>query len=189
MAGGSGALNPIQNPQSWDNFLIGQTLSPGIIPIGGITFKRKHEWDIKKGKGTTGGTVTFVGRPPAEGTIRIQLWSPQTFADWANFLPLLKYDPSKKAPQAVDIYHPALADVDINSVVIEEIGIVEHVGNQLYEVELSFIEYFPPPKASAVGTPTGSVTPPGTTPGTPPPAAQDAEQQEIAALLAKAQAP
>ena len=150
----SGELNPLEYPQAWDVIMIGGVVSPGICKVSGI--KRINEWDIKKGKGSQGATITFVQKPPAKFSVQIFLWRPQDFTDWDNFRPFLKYDPTKKEVQAIDIWHPALADVDISSVVTESIGGVTHEGAQLYSVTIEFLEYFPPPKTSSVGNPTGS---------------------------------
>jgi hypothetical protein len=183
-------LDPFYVPQAWDVVVIGGVVSPGVCKVG--EFKRTHEWDIKKGKGTVGATVTFVGRPPAKGTIDFQLWTRDHFVQWGAFRPILKYDPTKKSVQAVDIYHPSLADIDINSVVVEEIGNIVHEGNGLYSVKLSLLEYFPPPKLSSVSTPTGAAATAsgaGNTPGAAPPAAQDQYQTQIAQLMKEAQAP
>jgi hypothetical protein len=182
----SGSLNPIDNPQAWDFVTISGVNSPGLAEVS--EWPRHHEWDVKKGKGTLGGTVTFVGRPPATGKIKFMLWTAAHFQQWESFRALMKYDPTKKAPQAVDIFYPSLADINITSVVVEDIGNIVHEGGQLYSITVAFLEYFPPPKASAVGTPSMATGGPGG-PGTPPPVAQDAEQAEIAKLLAQAQAP
>lgn len=187
----SGSVNPIDNAQAWDTVSIGQQVSPGLCKLSG--FKRGHEFDVKKGKGTIGATVTFVGRPPAKGTITFQLWTPAHFTQWDAFRPLLKYDPTKKAVQAIDVYHPSLADIEMTSFVVEGIGAIEHAGNQLYTCTIDLLEYFPPPKASAVSTPSGSLanqSPGGSTAsGTPADPVADAQQKEIAALLAKASQP
>jgi hypothetical protein len=186
----SGALDPIQNPEAWDTIIVGQTTSPGICKVS--EFKRAHEFDVKKGKGTLGATITFVGRPPAKGSITFQLWTPEHFADWDKFRPLLKYDPTKAAVQAIDIYHPSLADIDINSVVVESIGNIVHEGQQLYSITVELLEYFPPPKSSAVSTPTGSrprYDPSGATSTSSGDPVADAQQKEIAALLKQATAP
>ena len=187
----SGAVNPIDNPQIWDVIRLGQAISPGICKVG--EWKREHQWDVKKGKGTLGGTVTFVGRPPAKGSITFKLWTPDHFAEWDLFRPLLKFDPTKKTVSAIDIYHPSLADIDIHSVVTETIGNVVHEGDQLYSITVDFIEYFPPPKAAAVGTPSGSKSAKSTTgsnsTGKSDDPVADAQQKEIAALLKKAAEP
>lgn len=184
-----GWLSPISNPQAWDVVQIGQQTSPGICKIG--DFKAKKEWDVKKGKGVLGATITFVGRPPAQGSITFKLWSDAHFAAWETFQSAFQYDPTRKAVQAIDIYHPALAAIDINSVVCEGIGAPNHVGEGMYEVVVDLLEYFPPPKSSAIGTPSGSVankTVNGDSTATNDPVA-DAQQKEIAALLQKASQP
>lgn len=184
----SGAINPIDYPQDWDVVRIGQAISPGICKVG--EFKRAHEWDVKKGKGTLGATVTFVARPPAKGSITFKLWTSAHFTAWDSFRPLLQYDPTKKSVQAVDIYHPSLADIGLTSVVTESIGNIVHEGDQLYSITVEFLEYFPPPKGSAVSTPTGSrSTQSNTTPGAPADPVADAQQKEIGELMKQAAAP
>lgn len=186
----SGDVNPFDFPETWDVIVTGQQTSPGICKVTG--FKRAHEWDVKKGKGTLGGTLTFTGRPPAKGSVVFKLWLPSHFTAWDLFRPLLKYDPTRKTVQAIDIYHPALADIDIKSVVTENIGAIEHEGEGMYTISVDFIEYFPPPKASAVGTPSGSksgVKKVGDKSGTSDDPIADAQQKQIAALLEKANAP
>lgn len=189
----SSQLDPIQNPQAWDVIRVGSATSPGICKITGV--KRGFEWDVKRGKGSLGATVTFVQRPPAKIAILFRLWTANHFQQWDVFRPLLKFDPTKKSVQAVDIYHPALADIEITSVVVESIGAIEHAGDQLYTVAVELLEYFPPPKVSAIGTPTTSQGANsaggkgGGTPGTPPPTTDDAQQAEIKRLLQQAQQP
>src|SRR5262249_5426830 len=140
-----------------------------------------------------GATVTFTQRPPAKFSITFKLWTAAHFTAWDSFLPLLKYDPTKKSVQAVEIYHPSLADIDIYTVVTESIGNYVHQSEQLYTRTGSFLESFPPPKASAVSTPSGAKTASNGGgnggAGTQTPDAQDAQQKEIADLLKQAQAP
>lgn len=184
----SGALDPITNAQAWDVLRVGQSTSPGLAIVGEV--KRKYEWDKKKGKGTYGFTSTFVGLPAPEASVKFLLWKKSHFTEWDTFRPLLKYDPTKKSIQAVDVYHPAWADVDFKSVVTESIGSIVHEGKGLYSITVEFSEYRPAPKRSAVSTPTRSeATKEGTTPGTQPDPVADAQQKEIAALLKQAALP
>lgn len=186
----SQVLNPFDSPDAWDVIKIGQQTSPGLCKVS--DFASKHEWDVKKGKGTLGATITFVGRPPAKGSIKFKLWTPQHFVQWGTFVDSFKYDPTKKAVQAIDIYHPALSFIDLNSVVCEGIGLPVHEGSGLYTITVELLEYFPPPKASAIGTPSGSVSTKsksGDPAGAPPDPVADAQQKEIGALLAKAGQP
>ncbi len=180
--------NPIDSPQLWDVVTVSGVQSPGLAEIG--EWKRAHDWDQKKGKGTLGATATFVGKPLAEGSIKWYLWEPEHFASWDTFLPLFKYDPTKKTAQAVDIYHPALDAIDVASVVTTKIGNIIHEGKQLYSISIDFLEYNPPPNQSAVSTPTqANGTPPAFTRQGNTANAQAGYEAEIAALLKKAQQP
>ncbi len=152
---GLGIVNPLRFPQIWDQFSVGGVVNPGVVPPGGLTgFERKYDWDVKKGKGAYGGTVTFTQKPPATGKIKIHLWTISQIDSLESFIPLLQYDPTKTTVKAVDIYHPSLALTGVRSVVTEDISPLIHEGQGLYSVTFSFIEYNPPPKASAVSTPT-----------------------------------
>lgn len=185
----SGALDPITNGQAWDVLRVGQATSPGIAIVGEA--KRKFQWDKKQGKGTNGFTSTYVGLPPVEASVEFLLWSAEHFTEWETFRALLKYDSTKKAIQAVDVFHPAWADIDFKSVVTESIGSIVHKGKGLYSITVEFSEYRPAPKKSAVSTPTHSEATKGneTTPGTQPDPVGDAQQKEIAELLKQATAP
>lgn len=197
----SGLINPLRFPQTWDTFQVGAVFNPGIIPPGGITgFEREYEWDVKKGKGAYGGTVTFTQKPPAKGKIKIHLWTAAQIDALQNFVPLLEYDPTKTTVKAVDIYHPSLTVTGIRSVVTEDISPLVHEGGMLFSLTFSFIEYNPPPKASAVSTPTisrasqgratsASQVAAGQPAGTVRDPISDANEAAIAALKAKAGIP
>lgn len=154
------AIDPIANPEAWDHITIGGVASPPCEISEG---KRKHEWDIKKGKGSDGASVTYVGMQPMTFSVTFFLWDNGTlgtgrnhFKEWDAFIPLLKYQATKKAVQAVDIYHPSFEGLGIKAVVTESISNVSHKGGGMYHVTVEFLEYYPPPPVSAVSTPTKS---------------------------------
>lgn len=158
----SALVNPYFFPQEWDVIRIGGqpgTVSPGMCVLSG--WARKHEFDVKKGKGTKGSTITFTQLPPVEGEIEFFFWDRglyghNHFVEWSIFLPLLKYDPTKKDIQAIAIYHPSLDDLGISSVVCTEVGILTRSNQLMYSVKCKFLEYTPQPKGSAVGTARGT---------------------------------
>lgn len=185
---GATGWDPIANPVIWDFVIVGAVRTPGIAIVH--EFKRKHEFDVKKSKGVYGATITFVGRPPATGRIELQLWQSQHFSDLQDFIPNLKYDPTKSTVQAVDIYYPSLDLIDIRSVVCESIGNITHKGQKLYGVEIELLEYFPPPPVSAVSTPSTSIPDNDPNkPGTPPDPVGDDNDRKIRDLLTQAQQP
>jgi len=176
-------INPIEHPAAYWKIILGKTSSPGVCQVSG--FKRSAEWDVKKGKGTKGGTATLLQLPPAKGTVKFFLWKAEHWLEWASFRPLFKYDPTKKSVQAIDIYYPTLANIDVKSVVCEDIGAEEDEGEGKWSITVALLEYLPPPKKSAVSTPTGSTAGKGgagKSSATTDPIA-DAQQKEIARLL------
>ncbi len=121
------------------------------------------------------------------------------FQALADFIPMLRYDPTKTAIQAIDIYHPSLAICQISSVLCDSVSPLRRIGKGVWEVEFSFLEFNPPPQASAVSTPNTSQTGAGNageaaaiSQGAPLfkslPASELLKQQN-AALLAKAEQP
>ena len=191
-----GLVDPIAFPQYWDKVRVAGTWSPGLCRVK--NGKRIHTWDVKKGKGTVGAKITFTEKPPATFDVEFILWDNGTlgtghnhFAEWDNFVQLLKYDPTKKTANAVSIFHPALDFADISSVVTTEIGIPEDLieGDSAKTITVSFLEDYPTPPKNATSSPVAPIT--STTPptgsGNPPPDAPDALQQQIAILLNQAQ--
>lgn len=187
-------INPIDDPQAYDVLTVNGVDCPGIVAPGGIVgFSRDAEWDVKKGKGTKGGSETLSQLPPAEGSIKFLLWTPEHFEVWdESFRALFKYDPTKKSKDAIAVYHPTLAKNDVNAVVTKSIGPETSEGQGLWSITVELLEYLPPPKKSAVGTPKssgggGGSKANGTGKSDDPIA--DAQQAEIAALLKKAGEP
>lgn len=157
VASPSATRDPFTNPGAWDVALIAGVPTPGIIPQGGIDFDREHKWDVKTGKGIDGATETYTGKPPAEGKLTLQFWTPEHFVAWDAFSALLlTYDATKQAPTPATIYHPSLVPLRISAVVVKKIGNVKHVGHKLYEVKVELLEYLIPPSGSSVSTPTGA---------------------------------
>lgn len=183
--------NPIADPQGYDNVKIGGIFNPGIIAKGGITgFKREQTWDVKTGKGVKGATETLTALPPAKGSIKFLLWTAFHFEAWDDiFRATFKYDPTKKTKQAVDIDHPALAKLDIFSVVTESIGVETPEGDGLWSITVELLEFLPPPPKTITSTPSGSTANGGKAgaSGKSDDPIADAQQAEIKKLLAEAQ--
>ncbi len=176
------------DPQAYDKVTIGGVECPGIVK-GVDAFKTKREFDVKKGKGTFGATITFVGRPPATGSLTFLFWNKSQETAWISFRDQFKFDPTKKAINAIDIFHPWLNEIDMNSFVCEGIGAVKDEGKKLYSITVDLIEYFPPPNKNATGTPSGSTSTGGKKDpsGTSDDPIASAQQKEIASLLKEAQ--
>ncbi len=163
---GSADFNPVDYPQLYDVVVIAGVASPGLCDV---ECDREYLWDKKTGKGVKGATSTVTGTPVVPIKIRFRLWLREHFLAWASFRNLLKFDYTKDAKkQAVDIYYPSLADIDVNAVVTEKIGAMKHAGEGLYTIDVELSEYQQPPATPALGSPSGasattkpSPTPPG----------------------------
>lgn len=148
-------VNPIQNANLWMYFMLGGVPSPGTIPPGGIKgFKRETGWDKKKGKGSQGATLTLTSQPPMEGTITLQLITPQDFANWDNFVEaVLSISAADQKSYGLAIYHPQFSSQGLTAVVVAHYTGPEHQGKGKYFATIEMIEWSPPPSVSIVSTP------------------------------------
>jgi|SRR6185312_348093 len=169
------SVSPIANANEWMYFTLNGVHSPGTIALGGMKgFKRGTGWDIKKGKGTQGATLTLVSMPPIKGTITLNLIDDADFTAWLDFVTLvLAISPTQQQAQGLQIYHPAFQYLypPLTNVVVEDWTIPEeHGGRRRYQVVITLLEWQKPPPASVVSTVAGSKpdqNPPGPTPQDP----------------------
>jgi hypothetical protein len=148
----------------WTYFLLRGSPSPGSIPRGGIRgFPRETGWDVKKGKGTKGATLTLKDQPPCEGSITLQLIGPggfyatgqpsTDFAQWDTFVSnVLAISPEQQKAEGLAIFHPAFAAIGLTSVVVKHYTPLEHQGRGLYTATIQMIEWTAPPSVSIVST-------------------------------------
>lgn len=80
--GASTGPNFVTQPEAFDFIFIAGTQNPGICKL---THVKRHEWDKKKSKGSTGGTVTFTGNPLVEFSVEYYLWLPEHFDAWPGW--------------------------------------------------------------------------------------------------------
>lgn len=139
---------------AWMFFTLSGLASPGTIPRGGIKgFKRETGWDIKKGKGTAGATLTLKDKPPVEGSITVQLLTAQDFTDWDNFVAAVLATPEQNQQAAgLAIFHPQFASIGLTTVVVEHFTGPEEQKGGLYHATVKFIEWSAPPAQSIVAT-------------------------------------
>jgi hypothetical protein len=185
-------FDPSLSYNAWLTFSLSNIPCPGTIVPGGVKgFKRKTSVDAKAGKGSVGATLTVTGLPPARGTITIQLLTAADLAAWDSFvasvLSVSVADQQKLGGLA--IYYPAFASIGLNAVIVDDYGPPEYVRGKL-QVEISMIEFAPPPNASLVTTPVSVA--PDQDAGSNQPAPQDpriaAKQAQLAALTGAANA-
>ena len=107
--------NPLDHPDLYDHIELGGVQSPGVVKLSG--HDRKIGWDIKKGSGQSGATTTRSSDDPVEFTASFFLADAEDIAAWPTFLAVVKSTVAGKTPQALEVYHPDLAENGITSVV------------------------------------------------------------------------
>ena len=162
MSAPTGTVSPISNARAWHAMKIAGQVTPGTIPRGGIKgFKRETGWDIKRGKGTQGATLTLKTMPPVEGVVTLQLFTDQDFINWDNFVErVLSITPAKQSVSGLTIYYPGFASIGLTAVVVKDYSPPEHQGKGLYHCTIQLIEWQPPPPVSIVSTVKGTITVP-----------------------------
>ena len=151
-------MNPHEYSELYDSILLAGVLSPGVVKLSG--HKRSEKWDVKDGDGQDGASTTRKGRVPTAFTATFALVvdpaaGVDEFVEWDGFLEVLRTPVSGKDPKALDIYHPDLAELEITSVVVQDIGGKVHDGKGGATVTVTFLPYSPPKKKPAAN-PSGS---------------------------------
>lgn len=174
---GTGSLptefsNPLDSPDPWDVVILAGQPSPGIAVVSGAGVPRKL--DIREGSGMSGATVTYKGDKVSQFTVTLSL---VTTDDWAKFFEwrkLLARPPRGAAAKALAIYHPALAYLGIDAVLIEDESQAEPADETgLYKVPIKMCQWRKP--TPAIGTPGGAENDPSPTP-------QSAAERQMADL-------
>lgn len=192
-------INPIDNPEAYFKFLIGALESPGVV-VSTDGFDAEWKWDEKKGKGTKKASVTHTGQQLAAGTFTCELWLAEHFDYWETYVKVIGYDTDKKPAAAHKLYYPTVSALGVRDVVTGKCTPPKHVGKGKYQVTFAFKEWVPEPKKNATVTPAGPKPVgqgalaggfggalAGISGGGDPIA--DAQQAQIAALLAAAKNP
>lgn len=164
-------INPVDNPELYDQFKLAGTWSPGICHFDAPP-KRLTGWSLQVPSGTVGG-VTIKNRvPPIKFSVRIELWKGDDenggdvdhFSTWEQFKKLLVKPVKPNQPKALAIYHPLLAALQppVTDVVVEDYNEPAPDGTGLGVVTIDFIEFRPiiiKPIVGLNGTLTGKSDP------------------------------
>lgn len=139
-----------------DYIVLGGEQSPGKAEVVGAGSPRG--WDKREGYGFSGGFLVYKGDNLASFKVRISIWTPDQFAQWARFarLTLVKPPIGTKA-KALEIQHPLLNldPIKITSVVVEDVSQWDQDDDGLWTCEISFIQFRAP--MPALGKPTAAI--------------------------------
>lgn len=214
ISGGTGS--PWVDPRAWDSISIGGvTYGPysppqsittqtivGSAPVPSVHFasvggkvrvkgaSRHYKIDIKDPQGSDGWTITYRGLRPKHFELEFTMWTDDQYKYFVNsIIPALQYSGVKNQVQPVAVYHPALANLGISVIFIEEIGAIEPVtdGPNEFKCRVRVAEFIQPPPINTTATPTASKTVnPPTSPGVQPNPAVSNRLAIIANLNARA---
>jgi hypothetical protein len=176
------AVNQSLGYNSWLSWQLSGVPCPGtLIRPGGVQgFKRETGWDIKKGKGTEGATLTLKDMPPCEGTFTNQLITPTDLSDWDDFVyAVLSISTKDQQADGLSVFYPGLSSIGLTAVVVKDYTPVIYMGGGKYHVSVTLIEWNPPPNISIVKT-VAATAPDQDMPDTPP-----TEDPRITALQAQ----
>lgn len=189
--------SPRQQGDLLDTLIVQNVLSPGKVTLSGLP--RKNGWDIVNAKGKTGSSTTLNGAPVAQITATFELMGDEenddgqtVFDRWDSFARLLQTSVEGKAPVALRVYHPDLADAKITELVLGPNGIslptYDGKGGKSYTVD--FIQFKPPKPKAAAKPKGGTVNYANTNEGKrSPPDPNAAAKQELARLTNLAKQP
>jgi hypothetical protein len=142
----------------WDQVSFAGQILPGIALV---TTKRGNRYDVKKAKGRSFATITVQGFDPAEVKVLVKLWTRQQLNAWASILPVL-ISPSKTNADgtlnALDIYHPALALMNVGAVVIRSVSALKPSPVRgIWESDIECLEYKPVKAKNDTATVKGAI--------------------------------
>lgn len=148
-------MNPIEFDDLYNVIKLAGVASPGKVTLSG--HDKKVGWDIKKGPGTSGASMTRTSEDPVEVTCTFYLATFEDIQAWPSFDGLIRSSTSGATPKALEIYHPDLVSQGITSVVLSSFGGVVHDGKGGQTIVVKLLEY-KPPKAKG-GSPTPKAKP------------------------------
>jgi len=139
---------------AWIQATLSGVPTPGTIARDGMRgFERKTGWDIKKGKGVQGATLTLKDAPPVVGSVTLQLVTAQDFSDYDDFVEqVLSLSPTAQSANGLSWYYPEHSAIGLTTVVVQHYTGPKNKGGGMYHATFELLEWSPPPAVSIVKT-------------------------------------
>jgi hypothetical protein len=152
-------LNPLDSPSTHNAIAIGGRSWPltdqggGYVKIVGAGAPRVL--DIRAGHGQTGATVLYKGETLSEFSIDFYLVETSDWDEWFDFRPVLAKPPVGAAAKALPVYHPYLATLGIDAILVMDEGQPEEVDETgLHKVSVKVVQWKKP--TPTIGLPKGA---------------------------------
>jgi hypothetical protein len=148
------AKQPASTGAGWDPLTqpidkahMGGKWTPGILEIIGASSPRN--WEEVGGYGMSGALLIYRGWGLSHFSLVFWLWEAGDWADWNAFKPLVMRPPRNTRPRSIDISHPLLEDLQIRSVVVEDLFAPEQAEAGVWRIEVRVIAFREPKRSLA----------------------------------------
>lgn len=109
--------DPLTNPV--DRVKFAGMWTPGIARIVGASSPRK--WEEIDSSGWVGGLIVYKGIKVCHFNMQLYLYTDEDWQGFNKLLPLLLRPPRGQRPRTFPIWHPQLAQLNINACVVEDV--------------------------------------------------------------------
>lgn len=168
-----GIPSPWKSPDQWDSVNLAGTgwgwayaqLNPQLngSKVRVLGAKRKYKLEVKLPQGSDGWVTVYRGVKVSPFDLLFTIVTDAQHSYFVtNILPILKFSGIKNSPnpaecQSLAIYHPTLSALDINAILVEEIGGIDpkEDGPNEFTCKVRVVEYLPPPYTNTTVIPTG----------------------------------
>jgi len=148
---------PLFAPNPWDRLNIGGYQVPGVVDTSGAS--QQLAYNKGKPSGAHGARVTLTGKDPQPADVKVYISTPEQWSRWQTIKAAI-YAADRKTVKALDVYSPALASVDVKSVIVVGMN-APAPGRVVGEKVIAFkvIEFAPVKKATATTATAATQTP------------------------------
>ncbi len=151
-----------------DAIRIGGDWSPGICVVSNASIEETY--DVRKGYGYAGASIVYTGSDLAKFSVSFRVWRQDQYDAFSLFMkkyftkPPVQpqqngaFLPNISKPQALGIYHPALAELGIDACVYTKVGLWEiGAGAKLGDATrtIEFLQFRKP--TAQIGKPDGAI--------------------------------
>lgn len=121
--------------------------TPGLLLIEKAGSPR--QWDERNGYGWSGSFPVFIGQKLSMFSLVFRMYDENDWALYQALRPILVRPPYGKRPQALDIVHPILMDLDIRSIVITDVSQLTLAEGGVWEKTVECMQFRKPKIALA----------------------------------------
>lgn len=136
--------SPLDEPGTWDYVQIEDVRLPCLGNLPDASVGRKV--DAKGKAGSDSVTITDKGQDVNEVKITLTFWLPEHFQTWDEIKDLVCARRRASERRPLSVYHPALAQLGINSIYTKKVSALKFKSVGMYEVTIEAYEYRDPPR-------------------------------------------